>query len=272
MLKLISYIFDAGLATVKEPCPPIDETARGMPVLTEEPCKGAGCRACADVCPTDAIAVYGDDGKGKITLDLGACISCGLCVDVCPTDTIAENRSSRLAKRRREDLILTNDKALKPPSEPSLPLPSLMSKSIHARVVSTGCSACDAEVGASSNPIFDIERFGVHVVASPRHADALIVTGPVSKGMQSPLRRCYGAMAEPKAVVAMGTCAISGGVHKNGYAEANGADKVLPVDVYIPGCPPHPWTFIHGILVAMGKAQPEAPIISKKSDKVKNDG
>jgi Ni,Fe-hydrogenase III small subunit/NAD-dependent dihydropyrimidine dehydrogenase PreA subunit len=272
MLKLLSYIIDTGLATVKEPCPPIDETARGMPVLTDEPCKGGECRACADVCPTDAIAVNGSDGKGKVTLDLGACINCGLCIEACPTDTIAENRSSRLAKRRREDLILTNDGAIKSEPEPSVPLPSLIRKSIHARVVCTGCSACDAEIGASGNPVFDLERFGVHVVASPRHADALIVTGPVSKGMQSPLRRCYGAMAEPKAVVAMGTCAISGGVHKNGYADANGADKILPVDVYIPGCPPHPWTFIHGILVAMGKAQPEPPIVRKKSDKVKNGG
>jgi len=266
MLKLLSYIFETGLATVKDPCPPIDETARGMPVLTEAPCKGSECRACADVCPTDCITVSGGDGEGKVLLDLGACVNCGLCLDVCPTDTIAENRSSRLAKRRREDLVLTNDQSMKTDSGPSLPLPSLIRKSIHARVVSTGCSACDAEIGASSNPVFDLERFGVHVVASPRHADALIVTGPVGKGMQGPLRRCYGAMAEPKAVVAMGTCAISGGVHRNGYTHANGVDKVLPVDIYIPGCPPHPWTFIHGILVAMGKAQVEGPIIRKRSE------
>lgn len=126
-------------------------------------------------------------------------------------------------------------------------------RSVAARVVSTGCSACDMELGAAGNPIFDIERFGVHIVASPRFADALIITGPVSKGMKEALVSCYGAMSSPRVVVALGTCAISGGVHKGGYAEANGVENILPVNVYIPGCPPHPWSIIHGMLLAMGK-------------------
>lgn len=271
MLKLLSFIVETGLQTVKEPCPPLAETARGMPCITDSPCAGKGCNACVEVCPTDAISVIGEGASGRVTLDLGACIACGLCIDNCPSDTIAENRSSRLAKRKRSDLILSNDPdILAKQMEPAKPLsaPSLIRRSVHARVVSTGCSACDMEIGASGNPVFDLERFGVHVVASPRYADALIVTGPVSKGMQDPLRRCYGAMAEPRAVVALGTCAISGGVHRAGYTEANGADNVLPVDVYIPGCPPHPWTIIHGILVAMGKAEPEPPIVAKKQDRL----
>jgi Ni,Fe-hydrogenase III small subunit/formate hydrogenlyase subunit 6/NADH:ubiquinone oxidoreductase subunit I len=269
MLKLLSYILENGLQTVKDPCPPFSEAARGMPVVTDSPCVGSGCNACAEACPTDAITVSGDKGEGKIALDLGACVNCGLCVDLCPTDTIAENKNTRLAQRRREDLIMTNDPALKSKPDMTVPPRTLIFNSVHARVVSTGCSATDMELGASGNPNFDIERFGVHIVASPRHADALIVTGPVSKGMQDPLRRCYGAMAEPKAVIAMGTCAISGGVHRNGYTDANGVDNVLPVDVYVPGCPPHPWTIIHGIRVAMGKAQPEPPIVRTKADKAK---
>jgi Ni,Fe-hydrogenase III small subunit len=89
-------------------------------------------------------------------------------------------------------------------------------------------------------------------VASPRFADALLVTGPVGRAMQEPLRRCYEAMAEPRLVIAVGTCAVSGGVHRGGYAEANGVEPVLPVAAYVPGCPPHPWSIIHGILLAMG--------------------
>jgi Ni,Fe-hydrogenase III small subunit len=103
------------------------------------------------------------------------------------------------------------------------------------------------------NPIFDAARFGIHFVASPRHADALLVTGPVPRAMQEPLRRCYEAMAEPRLVIAVGAAAISGGVHAGGYAEANGVDAVLPVDVYVPGHPPHPWMVVHGMMVAMGR-------------------
>jgi Ni,Fe-hydrogenase III small subunit len=111
-------------------------------------------------------------------------------------------------------------------------------------------------VAATTNPIFDVARFGVHFVASPRFADALIVTGPVGRAMQEPLRRCYHAMAEPRRVIAAGSCAISGGVHRGGYAGANGVEEILPVDVYVPGCPPHPWSIIHGILLAMGRPLP----------------
>jgi Ni,Fe-hydrogenase III small subunit len=127
-------------------------------------------------------------------------------------------------------------------------------KSISVRVVSTGCSACDLELSACSNPVFDLERFGIHVVASPRFADVLLVTGPVPKAMHAPLKSCFEAMAEPRIVMAVGTCAISGGVHKNGYAEANGVTPILPVDIFVPGCPPHPWSIVDGLKLAMSGA------------------
>jgi Ni,Fe-hydrogenase III small subunit len=165
-----------------------------------------------------------------------------------------------------EVLAKSNLVPKKTPDPATLNDGKIFKDSLHARVVSTGCSSCDAEIGASGNPVFDIERFGLHIVASPRYADALFITGPVSKAMQSPLERCYGAMAEPRVVVAIGTCAISGGVHKGGYASANGADAILPVNVYIPGCPPHPWSIVHGVLVAMGKMEPYKPEILKKSE------
>jgi Ni,Fe-hydrogenase III small subunit len=128
---------------------------------------------------------------------------------------------------------------------------SPFSKSLDIREVSTGCNATDLEVAAITNPIFDCSRFGIHFVPSPRFADALLVTGPVGKAMHEPLLRCYDAMAEPRIVIAVGTCAISGGVHRGGYAEANGATPHLKVDAFVPGCPPHPWSILHGILLAM---------------------
>jgi formate hydrogenlyase subunit 7 len=217
--------------------------------------------------------------RPEVALDLGACIQCGLCFAECPTGTIVENKTFRVAATSREDLVLVKDRARVPEilqkdstvSRKSLdatntPDNKIFSNSLHVRSVSTGCSACDAEIGAVYNPIYDVERFGCHLVASPRYADALLITGPVSKAMHNPLERCYGAMAEPRIVIAVGTCAISGGVHKGGYAGANGADVVLPVNVYIPGCPPHPWSIIHGVLVAMGKMEPFKPAILKKEE------
>lgn len=269
MLRLITYLLQQGVATAKNICPDLAEGVRGLPMLTDAPCQ-SGCTACVEVCPTDAISVFKIDDANHVRLDLGACIGCGYCVDACPTGTIKNNPTTRVAVRTREELILTTAGAAaeaankelvtqgrmaagKIPAADSLSKASWFGRSVAARVVSTGCSACDMELGAAGNPIFDIERFGVHIVASPRFADALIVTGPVSKGMQEALVSCYGAMSSPRVVIALGTCAISGGVHKGGYAEANGVDNILPVNVYIPGCPPHPWSIIHGMLLAMGK-------------------
>ncbi len=251
MIKLLSYLINHGVTTARSLCPPLDEACIGLPKLTEKPCAGTGCSACKEACPTNAINVMGQGENSTVTLDRGACISCGLCIDVCPTGTIEHDRSTRIAVRKRDDLILSNASDGKAAESPAV-LPDLFNKSIAVRVVSTGCSACDAEIGASGNPIFDIDRCGISIVASPRYADALMVTGPVGKGMHKALVRCYEAMAEPRRIIAAGTCAISGGVHKGGYAAANGVDSILPVDVYIPGCPPHPWSMLHGILLSMG--------------------
>lgn len=252
MRNVIAYLLRQGLATQKNLFPDLAEGVRGLPKLTDEKCAGeAECNACASVCPTDAIGVEQRDGASELVLDLGACIACGMCMQYCPTGTIVNDRSTKTARTSREALV-TRRPGLGIVVPESVPKPSIFKKSIAARVVSTGCSACDAEIGACGNPIFDMERFGVHVVASPRFADVLLVTGPVPKAMHDPLLRAYKQMPEPRLVVAVGTCAISGGVHRGGYTEASGASAVLPVDVFIPGCPPHPWSIIYGIQKAMG--------------------
>lgn len=256
MLELFSYLLKQGVATQSQICPDLAEGVRGLPKLTEAPC-ASSCTSCAEVCPTDAITLFKISEEGNITLDLGACIGCGMCVEVCPTGKIANNSSTRTATRSREDLILSSAPAVakeETQENNQATKNNLFHHSVAARVVSTGCSACDMEISAAGNSIFDMERFGVKVVASPRFADALVVTGPVSKGMQGALLSCYKAMSAPKIVIALGTCAISGGLHRGDYAEANGVDKILPVSVYIPGCPPHPWSIIYGMLLAMGKA------------------
>jgi Ni,Fe-hydrogenase III small subunit/ferredoxin len=193
-----------------------------------------------------AIEVKGSE----ITIDRGRCLGCHSCTGCCPTGTIVHDRSTRTAVLRREDLILSN---IQKPAVDHQPLSHPFRQSLHIREVSTGCNAADLEVIATTNAIFDIARFGIHITASPRFADALLVTGPVAHAMRDPLLRCYDAMAEPHIIIVAGTSAICGGLHSGGYSEANGVDTILPVTAYIPGEPPHPWSIIHGALLAMGR-------------------
>ncbi len=130
----------------------------------------------------------------------------------------------------------------------------IFGRSLHIREVDAGsCNACEVEVNALSNPIYDIERFGLHIVASPRHADMLLVTGPVTRNMELALLKTYNATPSPKLVAAMGSCACNGGIFGETYASGGGVDKFIPVDVYIPGCPPRPQALIFGIMVALDK-------------------
>lgn len=203
---------------------------------------------CVSACPTRAITVDDD----LVTLDRGSCLGCNQCVAACPSGTIVADRSTKTAVRTRKELVISNQ--VKPVTT-SAPTKLPFQRSLHVREVATGDNACDLEVIASTNAIFDIARFGIHFVASPRFADALLLTGPVGRAMQEPLRRCYDAMAEPRLVIAAGVSAISGGLHGGGYAEANGVDSILPVSAYIPGDPPHPWSIIHGLMLAMGRLE-----------------
>jgi len=133
---------------------------------------------------------------------------------------------------------------------------NIFGRSLHIREVDAGsCNACEIEVTALSNPIYDMERFGIHIVASPRHADMLLVTGPVTRNMELALLKTYNATPSPKLVAAMGSCACNGGIFGDTYASGGGVDKFIPVDVYIPGCPPRPQAVIFGLMVAMDKLE-----------------
>ena len=133
---------------------------------------------------------------------------------------------------------------------------NIFGRSLSIREVDAGsCNACEVEVNALSNPIYDMERFGIHIVASPRHADMLLVTGPVTRNMELALFKTYNATPEPKLVAAMGSCACNGGIFGETYASGGGVDRFMPVDVYIPGCPPRPQAIIFGLMVAVDRLE-----------------
>ena len=146
-------------------------------------------------------------------------------------------------------------KAMPPEAAIREKIDSVFKRSLRIRQVDAGsCNACEWECTALTNPVYDIQRFGIDFVASPRHADMLLVTGPVSRQMELALRKTYLATPEPVLVVACGDCAFDGGIYKGSYAVTNGVANVIPVDLYIPGCPPTPTEIIAGIMELLEKA------------------
>jgi Ni,Fe-hydrogenase III small subunit/ferredoxin len=228
--------------------PSIPERYRGAPELAPEKCT-AGCAACAAACPVGAI----DLAAGAIRLDLGKCLFCGDCAAACPPGAIRFTRDPRVAARRRSELVAgTAERRLAAALDGKMK--SLFGRSLKLRqVCAGGCGACEADTNVLSTVVFDLGRFGIQFVASPRHADGLLITGPVTENMALALKKTYDALPEPRLVIAVGACAISGGPYA-GHAEGrNGADAVVPVDLYIPGCPPHPVAILDGLLRLLGR-------------------
>lgn len=264
MLKSLVRIIKAGTATQKEILPDQSPESRGLPAVNRDAWENRDREMGYDwtkLCPTGAITVRQSDSNDELDLelDLGRCIACGLCPDISPEGIIEKNLSTKTAVKNRRDLMLSTgqpkEKTSQNPAPPQTK-ENIFQGAVAIRVVSTGCSACDLEVSAAFNPIFDMERFGIQLVASPRLADILMVTGPVGKGMQKALMRTYEAMPEPRLVIAVGSCAISGGMHgEKNYASTGGVDAILPVDAYVPGCPPHPWSIIHAVMTVMDHKQ-----------------
>lgn len=230
--------------------PKLAERFRGRPVLSPERCP-AGCRACADACPVEAISL------DPLRLDTGACLFCPACAEACPEGAVRFGGDHRLAATSREELVVQRD-------EVSLAraldreMQRVFGRSLRLRQVSAGgCNACEAELNVLGTLVFDLSRFGVQFVASPRHADGIVVTGPVSENMRAALRATWEATPAPRLVIAVGACAISGGLFARSEACRGGAEAALgvPVDLFVPGCPPHPVTVLDGILRLLGRVE-----------------
>ena len=229
--------------------PSLPDRFKGLPVFDSTRCN-SGCSVCTVSCPVGAF----DRIHGEPLLDLGKCTFCGNCATLCAKKAITFTNNHCLSARKREDLFLHADSIPKKfePLEPARL--SLLSSSIKLRQVSAGgCNACESDVNVLNTLVFDLARFGIQFVASPRHADGLLVTGPVTKNMESALAKTWDATPSPKVVIAVGACAISGGMFSKHSAVHRGVNELLPVDLYIPGCPPHPYTILDGLLKLLGK-------------------
>lgn len=252
MLNILIERRKQGYRTIPYPAgdlPVLPERYRGLPVIDQSRCPD-DCKICQDVCPTDAIRQ-----NGELKIDLGRCLFCTDCIDHCPEGAIEFTREFRMATRRREDLV-TDGKAMELAAALDEKSRKLFGRSLQLRQVSAGgCNACEADINVLATVVFDLGRFGIHIVASPRHADGVIVTGPVTQNMRLALKKTLAATPDPKFVIAVGACAISGGPFAGHPEQNDGCESTADVDLYIPGCPPHPLTILDGLLRLLGRIE-----------------
>jgi Ni,Fe-hydrogenase III small subunit/Fe-S-cluster-containing hydrogenase component 2 len=256
MLKSIIARARQGHRTASYPkaAPSLPDRFRGAPAIDRSRCT-VGCNACVVACPTDAIQL----ASGTLAFDMGRCLFCTECTSACPSGALTLTPEYRLAARSRADLVV-RDRYANNLEILDRKMRNLFGRSLKLRQVSAGgCNACEADINVLSTVVFDLGRFGIQVVASPRHADGLLVTGPVTENMRLALKKTYDAVPAPKIVVAVGACAISGGPYVGHEQVHQGAASVVPVDLYIPGCPPHPYTILDGLLGLLGRLEARFP-------------
>jgi Ni,Fe-hydrogenase III small subunit/formate hydrogenlyase subunit 6/NADH:ubiquinone oxidoreductase subunit I len=274
MLDILRQSLRTGVVTTPFPEPPPAGPPSARRGLHIDFAAWRNAQSAAVVCPTGAIACADSGGARAVEVDLGKCVFCGLCAEAetairltsqSPRPVTAREKLKMTAQYHltaggvQGEMISTPqaDEAADVGGQLKTSITEIFGRSLHIREVDAGsCNGCEVEINALSNPIYDAERFGIHFVASPRHADMLLVTGPVTRNMELALRKTYAAMPEPRLVVAVGACGCSGGIFGRNYATLGGVDSVLPVDVYIPGCPPNPHALLRGILLAVGKLRP----------------
>jgi Ni,Fe-hydrogenase III small subunit/formate hydrogenlyase subunit 6/NADH:ubiquinone oxidoreductase subunit I len=260
VIDTIAHRLKRGCQTMAYPCGPAPALPdrHGGALRVEAGKCAEGCSACVPVCPTQAIK----RAPGKpVALDLGRCIFCAACVEVCPPKAITQTGDHRLAVRRREDLVLgeSGNEQVRLAHTLDEKLRQLFGRSLRLRQVSAGgCNACEADTNVLGTIGWDLGRFGIQFVASPRHADGLLITGPVSRNMELALRKTYDAVPAPKIVIAVGACAIAGGPFVGHPQVRDGASAVVPVDLFIPGCAPHPLTILDGLLRLLGRLEESA--------------
>jgi len=270
MFKILDKTLRTGTVTTTYPetGAKLSGNFRGRPEF--DLAKWRDARQAADACPAEAITIADTDRLRSVAVDYGRCIFCGECAAASPEGAVRITQGFEMAATNRQDLVVSAEYLLNldgtqnqlmrgsPVQEAGRKLDSeihrVLGRSLAIREVDAGsCNGCELEIVALNNSVYDIERFGIHFVASPRHADMLLVTGPVTRNMELALRKTYEATPDPKIVVAVGACGISGGMFGTNYATCGGVDRVIPVDVYIPGCPPRPEALLYGILLAVGR-------------------
>jgi len=239
----MNNIFDRikyGTETIKDPLHN-NEFSYGKIIAKENICNN--CGECMSICTVGAITInIGTNGENIVKINNKKCIYCRNCVDICSESVLKMTSDYKMA-----ELELAGDKLREK-------IYKIYNRSLVLRVVDTGsCNACMSELSALHNTFYDISRFGINVVPSPRHADALVVTGVVTKNMKEALEKTYQAMAEPKIIIAVGSCAYNGGIFKDGDGVYDVLNNILPVDLVIPGCPPSPQAIIFGLLKLMNK-------------------
>jgi Ni,Fe-hydrogenase III small subunit/NAD-dependent dihydropyrimidine dehydrogenase PreA subunit len=240
-----------------------DASGSRMPEIQPSKLTPAIAKRIMDACPTSALTFDDSGGRAILALDYGECTGCGRCF--APSDGAATAaKTLTCCGVVREQLVrrwdaatgeeLSSETATLP--ETAREIRRLIGRALNIRQVDAGsCNGCEAEIAAMQNPYYDLERFGIHFVASPKHADMLLVTGPVTRNMTEALRQAYAATPSPKLVVAAGVCGVSGGIFAGSHAVSGSVDSVVPVDAYIPGCPPTPAMLLTGILRVLRAAK-----------------